>query len=69
MSSTKYFVGHSVAQRLRPLATTRGELEAIQRLEDFTGDEHDLRLAAAMLERAGAHVIAEELLLDQLSPT
>jgi len=58
----QYSVGYGVAKRLRTLAASERERAAIERLLDFKGDEQDLRLASAMLERHGEGDDARELL-------
>jgi len=56
-----YSIDYTTAKRLRRIAVDERELGAIARLEAFEGDEDDLRLAAAMYDRAGDREGAEAL--------
>jgi len=58
----QYSVGYAHARRLRTLAEKSSEREAIDRLEDFRGDEGDLRKAASIYQRAGDEDAAAHLL-------
>jgi hypothetical protein len=56
-----YFVGFNWARRLRPLAVTEDERDAVSRLVDFRGSADDVLKCAALLESAGRHSDANEL--------
>lgn len=47
--------------RLRELADSDTERAAVERLREWCGSVHDLRLASAMLYRAGDHAEAREI--------
>lgn len=68
MSGTEYSAGYAILQRLRTMNLSAFELSALQRLEEFHGDEHDLRLAASLLGRAGEASAAEDLLRQLAEP-
>lgn len=59
-----YSISHSYARDLRELVKRQREREdaALARLEDFQGTENDLRLAAAIYDRAGENGKQAELL-------
>ena len=61
MTAEHYFVGHPIARTLRGLAGDATEAEAVERLADFLGTPADVRVAIAMLERAGRSVEADSL--------
>jgi hypothetical protein len=57
-----FYIGHSWAKQLRPLAECEQEHGAITRLEEWRGTEADVLLCAAMYERVGEAGNARQLM-------
>lgn len=60
--STTYSVGYSMARKLLGRATVDREREAIERLAQFSGGEHDVLTAAQIFTRGGLDDMASDLL-------
>jgi len=58
----EFCICRGYARDLTAIAESASELATIRRLEEFRGDEQDVRVAAAMYERVGEHANALTML-------